>query len=498
MNKKTLIKLLAFVTGLYFVLEFLLPEKIGGDFDQYEVLSPAAARRPDGACQVWYVGVHRRSQSAVGLVEVDAAGAESVKQREPVLRRSLFRESDQRGFAALSAVPTAEQLILFYLGRKPDDATVLCRATSPDGRQWTKCGPVNLLCGAPGALPTAAPADQWALTALAAAPQDDGLTVFLARRVAGGLNAVLRGRSTDGQTWLLDSTPLELDGFAVTTETQALAAIADGADLLLWVRQNGGPLRLYRVAPDGRTTTLGTTDLPATAASLSVVRVGDGYRAWLGMVRPLLTAPTPESSRQRTWLAQAVSGDGLHWILERDADRPVAALGRMGRPTYLSRALPRASQALEVIQAFALGLAVVNLVVLHGKKIAKREGNPLNSLMFFVAFSAMFTFTYLGQCEGLPGIWKSGYDFMFDDLQRSMGSAVFSMIGFFMVSAAYRSFRVRSVEAGIMMLAAIIVMLGAVPLGQLMTSWAPEPLQLPALANKLLNVVNAAAEPAGR
>jgi hypothetical protein len=43
------------------------------------------------------------------------------------------------------------------------------------------------------------------------------------------------------------------------------------------------------------------------------------------------------------------------------------------------------------------------------------------------------------------------------------------------------------------MLSAMIVMLGVVPLGEVLTGWAPQSLQLPTIANKLLDLGNAAA-----
>jgi len=43
----------------------------------------------------------------------------------------------------------------------------------------------------------------------------------------------------------------------------------------------------------------------------------------------------------------------------------------------------------------------------------------------------------------------------------SLNATMFSLIAFYIVSAAYRAFRVRSVEAGVMMITAAIIMLGS-------------------------------------
>lgn len=51
-----------------------------------------------------------------------------------------------------------------------------------------------------------------------------------------------------------------------------------------------------------------------------------------------------------------------------------------------------------------------------------------------------------------------------------LGSAMFALLAFYIASAAYRSFRVRSVEAAIMMLTALIVILGQIPFGPIYIS----------------------------
>jgi ABC-type multidrug transport system fused ATPase/permease subunit len=58
---------------------------------------------------------------------------------------------------------------------------------------------------------------------------------------------------------------------------------------------------------------------------------------------------------------------------------------------------------------------------------------------------------------------KMLYDYLYEGLFVPLGSAMFALLGFYIISAGYRAFRVRSVESGLMMMAAVIVMLGQIP-----------------------------------
>jgi len=494
MNRKTLIKALAFIAGLYFVLEFLLPEKIGGEFDQYEVGSPAAVADGRDSYLVWYVGHYRSNQSAVGLLRATSDGTVE-RHPQPVLRRSVLRDFDQRGFAALAVAPEPTGLRLYYLGRQPSGALVLCHATSTAGERGEKPGPVPLL-----QQPDGEPATPLVgrLTAFAVTPGEAAATVFVAVKRPDGVNAVLRGTAlVDAPLrWVLNPTPLTLDELQPAIEVHTLAAAPGGEDLRLWVGQNGHAPRVYAL-DGGAPALLGTATLPERSRGLTVLPHGDGYIAWYGEHESLTAAPTPESSRARTAVVGRRSADGLTWVALAPAeDAPAVVPGARGQPTYLSRALPKAGQSLQIIGAFALGLAVVNLVIMHGRRVAKVERGTHNSLAFFLAFVTMFVFVYFGKSEEASPFMKSGFDFMFNNLQRAMSAAVFSMITFYMISAAYRAFRVRSVEAAIMMGSAAIVMLGGVPLGEWLTSWIPEQfayLRLPRVADTLLNVANGGA-----
>ena len=64
------------------------------------------------------------------------------------------------------------------------------------------------------------------------------------------------------------------------------------------------------------------------------------------------------------------------------------------------------------------------------------------------------------------------FEWIYDPLK----SSVYSLLAFFVASAAYRAFRLRSLEAAVLLAAAFVILLGQTPFGVLLTAWLPAPL----------------------
>jgi hypothetical protein len=165
------------------------------------------------------------------------------------------------------------------------------------------------------------------------------------------------------------------------------------------------------------------------------------------------------------------------------------------------RAVQAADEAMRndvqrIIAAFSLVLGVGSILQHHLMKIGRKAEHWPYS---YVMIGALVLSAVIGLFGGIdpnrPGILPThvgSFSFHIQTLYTNMmvplGATMFSLLAFFMASAAYRAFRARTVEATLLLAAAFILMLGAVPLGRMIFK------PLPAFAEWILAVPNTAAK----
>jgi hypothetical protein len=138
---------------------------------------------------------------------------------------------------------------------------------------------------------------------------------------------------------------------------------------------------------------------------------------------------------------------------------------------------------MQIIFVFTLLVGVISYIKLNAKKVAQTQAGWGYNLIGVAGMALMVVLgLWRGSGERTPFLW------MFNNLQAPMQSTMFSLLAFFVASAAYRGFRARSWEAGLLLLIAIIVMLGRVPLGSFISHWIPDSanwvLRVPSMAAK--------------
>ncbi|MDD3050490.1 MAG: hypothetical protein PHR06_05025, partial [Candidatus Cloacimonetes bacterium] len=122
----------------------------------------------------------------------------------------------------------------------------------------------------------------------------------------------------------------------------------------------------------------------------------------------------------------------------------------------------------KAMSPFAVILGIMSLSMVNITKIQRKAPNWQYSVVTLVGlvFTAASGFIW-GTNEGTPFMW------LFKNVQMPMSATLFSLLAFYIASAAYKAFRARSAEATVLLLAAIIVMLGQVPLGMAISKWIP-------------------------
>jgi len=140
-----------------------------------------------------------------------------------------------------------------------------------------------------------------------------------------------------------------------------------------------------------------------------------------------------------------------------------------------------------VISAFAIVLAIGSLINHHMLKAKRRKPHWWNSIVTLVAMVVMALLGILGRAKGMGSLGQL-YRTLFLYVQAPMDSAMFSILAFYMASAAYRAFRARSQEAALLLISGFIIMLGVVPFGSLIWS------KIPDIAEWIMMVPNMAAK----
>ncbi len=145
-----------------------------------------------------------------------------------------------------------------------------------------------------------------------------------------------------------------------------------------------------------------------------------------------------------------------------------------------------------IVVAFGYVLGGANTLQLNADAIYKQQPGWIYKLILVVS---LLVTVIIGGVEGReflnPGM-KSKW--IYDQLYSPMQATMFALLAFYIASAAFRAFRIRTVEAGLLAAAALIVMLGRVPIGALATGWMPPAIQLPALQDWIMEVPQNAAK----
>lgn len=154
--------------------------------------------------------------------------------------------------------------------------------------------------------------------------------------------------------------------------------------------------------------------------------------------------------------------------------KPIADLNQMFRNWYIG------------IITFFIFLGTLNLANANIARIKRRTRDWKYSIILLICLAVMLVF---GMYRGKESI-SEGTPFMdlYFNVQYPLGATMYSLLAFFITSASFRAFRARNKEAVCLLVAALLIMLGRVPIGSKLWHGFPD------LTEWIMNFPNAAAK----
>jgi hypothetical protein len=127
------------------------------------------------------------------------------------------------------------------------------------------------------------------------------------------------------------------------------------------------------------------------------------------------------------------------------------------------------------IGGFALFIGAYSLLHMHVSRIRRRMPGWAYSVFVFLGAAGMIAVGLynagLGPFVSAPKDRLTWFQWGYNYIQVPCGATIFSILAFFMASAAVRTFRVRNFSAALLLAAALIVMFGRVPVSESVGEW---------------------------
>jgi len=118
-----------------------------------------------------------------------------------------------------------------------------------------------------------------------------------------------------------------------------------------------------------------------------------------------------------------------------------------------------------IIAAFALFLGLINVLRVHARKIRERQPGSPYSFVLLVALLIVLTVGLLSIPGRPSGPAQPAVQWIFENIQAPIQASLSALLVFFIVTAAYRLFRLRNLESIVMLIVTLLVLAGQVTVG---------------------------------
>ncbi|TES90988.1 MAG: hypothetical protein E3J87_08795, partial [Candidatus Cloacimonadota bacterium] len=121
-----------------------------------------------------------------------------------------------------------------------------------------------------------------------------------------------------------------------------------------------------------------------------------------------------------------------------------------------------------IISGFALLLGIHSLLRKHIIHIQRKDTGWGYSIVLTSFFIGVFVVGVISaiKYKGYSLTPGSSLYYVYDYMIIPLSATMFSLLAFFIASAAYRAFRARKLNATLLLIAAVVVMLGRVPIAE--------------------------------
>ncbi len=189
---------------------------------------------------------------------------------------------------------------------------------------------------------------------------------------------------------------------------------------------------------------------------------------------------------------------GLYFLLEFmvPAKLPVW-LGGIDNP--LTRYYSNFNNFLMVLGAMAFFLGPINLTRGEFSQLIRGKKGWYESILYMVGLLAGLLaagFRSDAPADEFTRVMSVSYNALFYGIQLSFYITSMGLVSFYLVSAAHRAFLLNTVESGLMMAAASIVMLGLTPAGDYLNQFFPTWAQIGSVGQWILSTPNTAVQKA--
>jgi hypothetical protein len=110
-----------------------------------------------------------------------------------------------------------------------------------------------------------------------------------------------------------------------------------------------------------------------------------------------------------------------------------------------------------IIAAFSLGVGTINLIVVHGRRVANKEPAYYNNVVLLIGLVVTI----------LVGLWGTtahpAYQFIYFNALVPSDTAVWSLLAFYIASAGIRTMKARTKEGAILLITGILVLIKNTP-----------------------------------